>query len=402
MNKLLRRGAALVVLATAGAAQALTIDTRFVSPGGLIPSVGIATGAPSTAVGGGNLLSLVRAAADAWESLIPDNHHFTLTFGWFDTSLKSNAAYHVPGGSGGWPSRPISGSIAFNSSETNSLGMFLDPTPSLNEEFRFDQRTFANLGAGPIETSLQFVGVTAESSRTIDLYTTAMHEIGHALGLTSWESYLLETLDGDIDVTLAPFAGSSIPVAGSHLGLPQSLLSDRRMWGQRRAITQADLLAVCQTSGFSQCVLDLAPADFAGDLNGDGAVNAADYTVWRDNLDGAARIASAASATADFAAWTGNFGRTFQTADTFAGDYNGDGLVNAADYTLYRDALAVGDLSADGNGDGKLTTADWTYWTARYGAKAAASVVVGGTVPEPGALVLAALAIAAAQVRRRA
>jgi hypothetical protein len=397
VHQIIRSGAALVVLLAAGAAHALTIETRFLKPGSSIPTVGAVTAPPSSAVGGGDLESLVRAAADEWERLIPDNHTFTLTFGWADTSLWSNAAVHIPGGSGGRPARTISGSIAFNSSATNSLAMFLDPTPAVNEEFVFGHRNFVDLGAGPIEYSRQFVGFTAESKQTIDLYTTALHEIGHALGLTGWESYLVETLDGDIDITIAPFAGSSIPVHSSHIELSQSLLSDRRMWGQRREITQTDVLAVCQINGFDHCVLDLAPANYAGDLNGDGAVNAADYTIWRDNLDAASRSSDASTTPAEFSLWSKNFGRTFQTAETFAGDFNADGIVNAADYTVFRDAIAVGDLSADGDGDGKLTTADWTYWTERYGAKVAA---LGSSVPEPSALAMTALAFAAMARRR--
>ncbi len=397
MNKLSLSGAALVVLLATGVAHALTIDTKFLSTGSSIPTVGAVTGPPSSALGGGDLESLVRAAADEWERLILDDHKFTLTFGWADTSLWSNAAVHIPGGSGGRPSRTIAGSIAFNSSANNSLKMFLDPTPSMNEEFTFEHRKFTDLGSGPIEYSRQFVGFTPESKSTIDLYTTALHEIGHALGLTSWETYLIETLDGDIDVTLAPFEGSSIPVHSSHIELSESLLADRRMWGQRREITQTDLLAVCQINGFNQCQLELAPADYAGDLNGDGAVNAADYTVWRDNLDAASRSSDASTVPTDFSQWAKNFGRTFQTNETFAGDYNADGVVNAADYTIYRDALASGDLSADGDGDGKLTTADWTYWTERYGAK---STTLGGSVPEPSTVAMVVFAVAAMTRRR--
>jgi hypothetical protein len=224
-----------------------------------------------------------------------------------------------------------------------------------------------------------------------------LHEIGHALGLTRWETSLLETLDGDIDVTLAPFTGSSIPVHSTHIELSESLLSDRRMWGQRREITQTDLLAVCQINGFSQCELDLAPANFAGDLNGDGAVNAADYTIWRDAFDTPSRSTDAPVTVADLGTWTRNFGRTFQTAETFAGDFNADGVVNAADYTVFRDAMATGDLTADGDGDGKLTTGDWNYWATRYASKSAA---LSSSVPEPSALAMAALAIAAIARRR--
>jgi GH35 family endo-1,4-beta-xylanase len=75
------------------------------------------------------------------------------------------------------------------------------------------------------------------------------------------------------------------------------------------------------------------------------------------------------------------------------GDYNGDGLVNAADYTVWRDTLgSATDLRADGNGNGIIDAGDCNTWTTHFGQ----SFSGGGSaaVPEPGALVLAALAIA--------
>ncbi len=63
------------------------------------------------------------------------------------------------------------------------------------------------------------------------------------------------------------------------------------------------------------------------------------------------------------------------TAVGLAGDYNGDGTVNAADYTLWRDT------------DG--TPAGYQAWRDNYGA-----TTVGSAVPEPGGVaLLAALAI---------
>ena len=45
------------------------------------------------------------------------------------------------------------------------------------------------------------------------------------------------------------------------------------------------------------------------------------------------------------------------------GDYNGDGSVTAADYTVWADTFgSTTDLRADGNGDGDITAADYTIW----------------------------------------
>jgi len=69
------------------------------------------------------------------------------------------------------------------------------------------------------------------------------------------------------------------------------------------------------------------------------------------------------------------------------GDYNGDGVVDAADYTLWRDTLGSQvDLRADGTGDGMVDDADYVFWNDRFG-----NVVGTGSeaaVPEPGAALL--------------
>ncbi|TWT76958.1 hypothetical protein Pla123a_23830 [Posidoniimonas polymericola] len=60
------------------------------------------------------------------------------------------------------------------------------------------------------------------------------------------------------------------------------------------------------------------------------------------------------------------------------GDYNGDSLVDAADYSLYRDAKGASVLpysSADGNGDGRVDSLDGDLWRLHYGETLAASPV---------------------------
>lgn len=80
-----------------------------------------------------------------------------------------------------------------------------------------------------------------------------------------------------------------------------------------------------------------------------------------------------------------------------AGDYNFDGLVNAADYTVWRNALgSTTAAEADGNGDGVVDVADYTVWRdSEGGATAAASI------PEPAAFALGLAALAAVSRRRR-
>ncbi len=82
------------------------------------------------------------------------------------------------------------------------------------------------------------------------------------------------------------------------------------------------------------------------DGNGDATVDAADYTVWRDNLgrvSGPPDIVgdfdrSGVVDDADYALWKSLFGRS---GDGWAADGNGDGVVDAADYTVWRDNLGA-------------------------------------------------------------
>lgn len=75
--------------------------------------------------------------------------------------------------------------------------------------------------------------------------------------------------------------------------------------------------------------------------------------------------------------------------DAIPGDYNGDGVVDAADYTVWRDTLgSTEDLRANGDDTGISTGiidgADYLVWSSRFGDVAGATVAsVGVGVPEP-------------------
>jgi hypothetical protein len=56
-------------------------------------------------------------------------------------------------------------------------------------------------------------------------------------------------------------------------------------------------------------------------------------------------------------------------AISLPGDYNADGIVDAADYTVWRDTFgSTGvELPADGNGDGSVTQLDYEIWKSHFG-----------------------------------
>ena len=102
------------------------------------------------------------------------------------------------------------------------------------------------------------------------------------------------------------------------------------------------------------------------------------------------------------------------------GDYNGNGAVDAADYVVWRNTFgqAGAGLVADGNGDGGVDQLDYQLWRASFGQTAAPGA--GATaaltsmssaelpnssadiaVPEPNTIILAALVLAHLAIRWR-
>jgi hypothetical protein len=86
--------------------------------------------------------------------------------------------------------------------------------------------------------------------------------------------------------------------------------------------------------------------------------------------------------------------------DAASGDYNQDGTINAADYTLWRNAIVTGDLAADGNGDGLVNRLDYDVWTLHYGEVGGSGSLTAVPEPTTAVLMLAAAAVFTAAFRR--
>jgi T5SS/PEP-CTERM-associated repeat protein len=131
-------------------------------------------------------------------------------------------------------------------------------------------------------------------------------------------------------------------------------------------------------------VLHIVAPLLAGDYNGNGTVDAADYVVWRKN-DGTQ---------AGYDTWRANFGAS-AAGPSLPGDFNGNGTVDAADYVVWRKGLGT-----------TYTQNDYNTWRANFGATASAGTGAAGAspshagVPEPATLVLLIFA-AAGWIRRR-
>jgi hypothetical protein len=102
-----------------------------------------------------------------------------------------------------------------------------------------------------------------------------------------------------------------------------------------------------------------------------------------------------------FTSWTPGHGGDYTylrseppSAPSPTGDYNGNHLVDAADYVLWRKTLTTAvspnGSGADGNADGTINAGDYTFWRARFGnaAGAGSGSLFNTAVPEPATLAL--------------
>ncbi|TWT36832.1 hypothetical protein KOR34_17770 [Posidoniimonas corsicana] len=161
-----------------------------------------------------------------------------------------------------------------------------------------------------------------------DFYSVVIHEVGHALGLgTASEWYALISGGSFLGSNAYAANGNSYPAAiGGHWGygvdstiLGTSITQEASLdpdvtSGTRKYLTALDAAAM-QDIGWE--VATIAPPmggdPLLGDYNNDGLVDAADYTVWRDNVGQPAGTlpndaTGAAVGSGQYLLWRDNYG----------------------------------------------------------------------------------------------
>jgi len=159
---------------------------------------------------------IMVAAADYWTDVIKDDHVLNVTYGYQDlnNAILSNSQIQTIAPNG----HASQGAIAFDTQNINGTlrPWYFDPTPKTDDGFSMKQILVADLP--PSTTALYFEGTPpgqlevgysgnffpSNNNGEIDLYTIALHEIGHILGMsTNLPSYASE-IAGDNTIDFSP------------------------------------------------------------------------------------------------------------------------------------------------------------------------------------------------------
>lgn len=210
------------------------------------------------------LEDIMVAAADYWTDVIKDDHTTTIVYGYqnHDNAILGLSVVQAVAANG----HASLGAIAFDTrNSSNELRpWFFDPTPKTDEEFEMSQVLVADLtpqtialyyeGTPPDQLEVGYWGNFINDTGDQDIYTTALHEIGHLLGMSDGlPSYIAEIAsDETVDFSPSRVGGNLVEAhifapSGAnrlHLRASDALMSPGSGNGDRNLPSATDIFAV--------------------------------------------------------------------------------------------------------------------------------------------------------------
>jgi hypothetical protein len=290
--------------------------------------------APSFDPTASGLISIFEHAEEVWEGIFEDvTGNLTINF-WYEDlpngSCGTNpAACHARINDDGV--REIEANIRVDT-VVNTTGLnrdwFIDPTPANSSEFNMvqtlwrglsasQQINFFNVGAGSTPPATMEIGYTGNAivggaaEGKWDMVTSVLHEVGHALGLNSFNA--AQVMDNDLDFDPDFVFGQSIAVKGDTAsGMPDNshlaptnislMCGGCAQTDFRRLPSHTDAFAIAAGGIYS--ILDVPRREFyggsdwntAGNWSGNRVPGTADTVFVRDAQGPGVTLASRLSA----------------------------------------------------------------------------------------------------------
>ncbi|MEM8554039.1 MAG: matrixin family metalloprotease [Pseudomonadota bacterium] len=255
-------------------AKALTINVEYLGEGDsffLVRTLGTAE-IDGITYGGGSLKTVMDQAVKVWESLILDPGTLNIRVGWKDldnlrgpgtTPTTTGIAAQFPSRDDFQDTNPLYdtytgniGDIAFD----NDRPWFADATPLDHGEYSMFEKSLGDFGGGELVEGLEYTVPSGDAARGRDLFTTALHEIGHLLGFIQFSNEE-NPMDNQINITSGPFKGSTFDLVDSESHFTNSvsgaLMLASRNNSTRRLVSEADLAVVAERSGFEELNWDV-------------------------------------------------------------------------------------------------------------------------------------------------